>query len=289
MAGAPAERFLSRKQKSMMTQTAIPPLLPVRATCPKRKSRRGKQRRKRLPPTTRVVTASAEERATPKKSSRDEKAEQIAWANRDHASKWKKDLVFVDKYRQRKGLCAKELVGGPNNTRHVDLLTQLMDEGQLGLNIVHIDDRIDEVKEDSSKQARKLLKVLKEVRDETMGHSGVYPEYVVKAFLAPKSQSVIQKGDNNHWDTSVMIGLYNLHKYEAIGKGNKKVDDKVVTKGYCPFCMYSAGNNGSINNHIRVHYCLVLECGFANCSVVMYDAERMINHAKDKHKLETDA
>ena len=107
--------------------------------------------------------ASAEERATPKKSSRDEKAEQIAWANRDRASKWKKDLVFVDKYRQQKGLCTKELVGGPNNTRHVDLLTQLMDEGQLGLNIVHIDDHIDEVKEDSSKQARKLLKVLKEV------------------------------------------------------------------------------------------------------------------------------
>ena len=56
MVGAPAERFLPRKQKSMMTQTAIPPLLPVRATCPKRKSRRGKRRRKCLLPMTRVVT-----------------------------------------------------------------------------------------------------------------------------------------------------------------------------------------------------------------------------------------
>ena len=72
---------------------------------------------------------STEEWATPKKSSREDKAEQIARANRDHASKWKKDLVFVDKYRQQKGLCAKELVGDPNNTRHVDLLTQLLDEG----------------------------------------------------------------------------------------------------------------------------------------------------------------
>ena len=44
--------------------------------------------------------ASDEERATPKKSSKDNKAEQITRANRDHASKWKKDLVFVDKYRQ---------------------------------------------------------------------------------------------------------------------------------------------------------------------------------------------
>ena len=29
-----------------------------------------------------------------------------------------------------------------------------------------------------------------------------------------------------------MIGLYNLHKYEAVGKGNKKVNSKMVTKGY---------------------------------------------------------
>ena len=116
----------------------------------------------------------------------------------------------------------------------------------------------------------------------------MYPEYVVKAFLVPQSQSVIQKGDNNHWDTSAMIRLYNLHKYEAVGKGNKKVDSKMVMKGYCPFCEYNAGNNGSINNHIRVHYRLVLECGLANCNVVLYDAERMVSHAKDKHKLEMD-
>ena len=262
---------------------------PSKSDVPKKEVKKRKTKKKTPSSSDESSYASAEERATPKKSSRDEKAEQIAWANRDHASKWKKDLVYVDKYRQRKGLFTKELVGGPNNTRHVNLLTQLLDEGQLGLNIIHIDDGVDEVTEDSSKQARKLLKVLKEVRGETMGRSGIYPEYVVKAFLAPQSQCVIQKGDNNHWDTSVMIGLYNLHKYEAIGKGNKKVDDKVVTKGYCPFCMYSAGNNGSINNHIWVHYRLVLECGFANCSVIMYDAERMVNHAKDKHKLETDA
>ena len=165
-----------------------------------------------------------------------------------------------------------------------------MNERQLGLNIIHLDTHIDEVTEDSStsKQARRLLKALQEVRGETMGRSGVYPEYVVKAFLAPQSQCVIQKGDSNHWDSSAMIGLYNLHKYEAVGKGNKTVDSKKVIKGYCPFCEYGAGNNGSINNHIRVHYHLILECGFANCNVVMYDAERMVGHAKEKHKLETE-
>ena len=121
----------------------------------------------------------------------------------------------------------------PNNARHVDLLSQLLNEGQLGLNINHLHSHIEEVTEDApnSKQARRLLKALREVRGEMMGRSGVYLEYVMKAFLAPQSQSVIQKGDNNHWDTSVMIGLYNLHKYEAVGKGNKKVDSKMVMTG----------------------------------------------------------
>ena len=210
--------------------------------------------------------------------------------NQDRASKWKKDIPHVVRYRQQKGLCTKELTGGPNNTHHVDLLTQLLHEGQLGLNITQLDTRIEEVAEDSdrSKRARRLLKALQEVRGETMGCSGIYTEYVLKAFQVPHSQVVIQKGNNNHWDTSAMIGLYNIHRYEAVGKGNKKVDSMMVTKGYCPFCKYSARNNGSINNHIRVHYRLVLECGLSNCSTVLYDAERMVTHTKDKHKLETD-
>ena len=248
---------------------------PSKSDAPKKEAKKRKTKKKMPSSNDESSYASAEEWATPKKSNRDDRAEQIAWANRDRASKWKRDLAHIDRYRQRKGLCTKELAGGPNNTRHVDLLTQLLGERQLGLNVIHIDECLDEVTEDSStsKQARRLLRALKEVRGEMMGRSGVYPEYVVKAFLAPQSQCVIQKGDNNHWDMSVMMGLYNLHKYEAVGKGNKKVDAKMVTKGYCPFCEYSAGNNGSINNHIRVHYRLVLECSFANCSVIMYDAE----------------
>ena len=57
----------------------------------------------------------------------------------------KGDLAHIDRYRQRKGLYAKELTGGPNNARHVDLLTQLLNERQLGLNVTHIDTRLDEV------------------------------------------------------------------------------------------------------------------------------------------------
>ena len=172
---------------------------PSKSDVPKKEAKKRKTKKKMHSSDDESSYASAEERATPKKSNRDEKAEQIAWTNRDRASKWKKDLAHINRYHQRKGLCTKELDGGPNNARHVDLLTQLLGERQLGLNIIHIEECLDEVMEDSSsKQVRRLLRVLKEARGKTMGHSGVYPEYVMKAFLAPQSQCVIQKGDNNH-------------------------------------------------------------------------------------------
>ena len=284
--GSATQEVLLKKTKVDDGSDSYSSPTPSKSDEPRKEVKKRKTKKKSCTSDDKGSHASGEERTTPKKSSQEDKAEQV---NQDCATRWKKDLVFVVKYRQRKGLCAKELVGGPNNTRHVDLLNQLLDEGQLGLNIIHMDDRIEDVEQDTSKYAQRLLKALKEVHDEMMGRSGIYPEYVVKAFLAPQSQSVIQKGNSNHWDTSVMIGLYNLHKYEAIGKGNKKVDHKVVTKGYCPFCLYNAGNNGSINNHVRVHYRLVLECGFTNCGFVVYNAERMIGHAKEKHKHETEA
>ena len=224
----------AKKAKMEVESDSYSSPTPTKSETPKKAKKKTK---KKAPSSGESSSSSEDERPSPKKPLKD-KADVIAWANQDHASKWKKDLGHVVRYRQRKGLCAKELTGGPNNTRHVDLLTQLLHEGQLGLNITQLDARIEEVSEDAdrSKRARRLLKALQEVRGETMGRSGVYAEYVVKAFQVPHSQAVIQKGDNNHWDTSAMIGLYNLHKYEAVGKGNKKVDSKMVTKGYCPFC-----------------------------------------------------
>ena len=195
-----------------------------------------KKTKKKAPSSGESSSSSEDERPSLKKPLKD-KADVIAWANQDRASKLKKDLGHVVRYRQRKGLCAKELTGSPNNTRHVDLLTQLLHEGQLGLNITQLDARIEEVSEDTdhSKRACRLLKALQEVRGETMGRSGVYAKYVVKVFQAPHSQAVIQKGDNNHWDMSAMIGLYNLHKYEAVGKGNKKSRLENGDQGILPF------------------------------------------------------
>ena len=114
-----------------------------------------KKTKKKAPSSDESSSSSDNERPSPKKPIKDSRADAIAWANRDHASKWKKDLKHVVRYQQRKGLCAKELTSGPNNTRHVDLLTQLLNEGKLGLNITQLNARIEEVSEDAgrSKQA----------------------------------------------------------------------------------------------------------------------------------------
>ena len=119
---------------------------------------------------------------------------------------------------------------------HVNLLTQLLHEGQLGLNITQLDTRIEEVAEDSdrSKRACRLLKALQDVRSETMGRSGIYVEYVVKAFQAPHSQAVIQKGDNNHWD----IGNDQTLQYAQVqggGQGQQESQLENGDQGILPF------------------------------------------------------
>ena len=88
-----------------------------------------KKTKKKAPSSDKSSSSSDDERPALKKPIKDSRVDAIAWANQDCASKWKRDLEHVVRYRQRKGFCAKELTGGPNNTRHVDLLTQLLNEG----------------------------------------------------------------------------------------------------------------------------------------------------------------
>ena len=116
---------------------------PAKSETPKKAKKKTKKKAK-----SSGESSSSSEDERQKKPPKD-KAEVIAWANQDRTSKWKKDIRHIVRYRQQKGLCAKELTGGPNNMRHVDLLTQLLHEGQLGLNITQLDTRIEELAEDS--------------------------------------------------------------------------------------------------------------------------------------------
>ena len=73
---------------------------PSKSDVPKKEAKKRKTKKKTHSFDDESSYASAEERATPKKSNKDEKAEQIAWTNWDRASKWKKDLAHIDRYHQ---------------------------------------------------------------------------------------------------------------------------------------------------------------------------------------------
>ena len=73
---------------------------PSKSNVPKKEAKKRKTKKKTPSSDDESSYASAEEWATPKKSNRDDKVEQIAWVKQDRASKWKKDLAHIHKYRQ---------------------------------------------------------------------------------------------------------------------------------------------------------------------------------------------
>ena len=159
------------------------------------------------------------------------------------------------KIYRRKGIFTAEQQNLESNHHdHTDFLKQVLRKS-LGINVSHIDDRIKELKSQSSKHSQRLLEALENAKMKKMGQSRMLPEYVVKNFLEPMTQCVITEKHTSHWDSTVMAGLYHFHKYVAISKENtKEGGSEMVTLGYCPLCSYATGNHGSINNHICKHY-----------------------------------
>ena len=87
---------------------------PDKSELPKKEVKK-KKTKKKAQSSDESSSSSDDERPAPKKSKID-RAEAVAWTNLDHANKWKRDLEHVRRYRQRKGIYAKDLAGGPNNT-----------------------------------------------------------------------------------------------------------------------------------------------------------------------------
>ena len=199
--------------------------------------------------------------------------------------KWASDLPEIISYCQRVGIFTQNLPEGHNYTDHTDYIRQLMCHKTIGLNIMQLDDQIAEFQGLTSSHHIGRLASLKEWKGKQMGNSGVNPQYVVKAFLEPATQWKISAQHANHWHSDLMIGLYSVHRYDAISKENvRRVDGaKPTALGYCPMCSYATGNHPSINNHIRAHYHLLLECGYSWCVYVEADCYKMYEHGIKKH------
>ena len=191
----------------------------------------------------------------------------------------------MTRYRQRMGISVHTLAEERNFADHTDYMSQLMRKSGT-VNIKSLDDRIGGLKVLTSPYHSKLHTELTKWKGKEMGNSGVKPQYVVKAFVEPGSERKITSKHTDHWHSDLMLGLYNVHKYDAISKENvQRADEtKPSALGFCATCSYASGNHQSINNHIRVHYRLLLECGHSRCAFVHADCKEMYRHGITKHQ-----
>ena len=202
-----------------------------------------------------------------------------------HQDKWASDYDRVVEYRQCVGISVHTLAEGCHYNNHTDYIRQLMRELAHGLNARSLEDRIEELKGLSSDYHKALRASLKTWQSKNMGNSGISPQYVVKAFIEPKTQRKISGHHPEHWQSDLMLGLYGIHQYEAISKENMQRAENTQPSalGYCPICSYHTGNHQSINNHVCAHYCLLLECGYGKCTFVEADCKQMYEDGIKKH------
>ena len=238
--------------------------------------------KKKTPEKTGHNPSGDENSETPSKSKR----KPIRTVQECRRDKWASDSPLVIRYHQRRAISMHHLPEGRNYDDHTDYIHQLMHQETLGVNIKSLDDRIQELKGLTSSHHVGLLAALKEWQGKQMGKSGITPQYVVKAFVEPVSQRKIVKRHDDHWHSDLMIGLYNIHQYDAICKENARRADgaKPTALGFCPTCSYATGNHASINNHVWAHYHLLMECSYNRCVFVEADCTRMYEHGITKHK-----
>ena len=160
------------------------------------------------------------------------------WTEKEcQKDKWVNNTPLMIRYHQWQGISIHNLPKGCNYANHTDYIRQLMRHESLSVNIKRLDDRITELKGLSSSHNVKLLAALKEWRGRPMGHSGILPQYIVKAFAEPAMQRKITGRHDDHWHSHLMVGMYCIHQYGAISKVNVKESGdstKPTARGYCP-------------------------------------------------------
>ena len=90
-----SQEVVSKKAKVDDDSNSYSSPTPIKSKPPKKMKKKTK---KKAPSSNESSSSSDEERPAAKKPNKDDRAEAIAWVNRDHASKWKRDLAHVDRY-----------------------------------------------------------------------------------------------------------------------------------------------------------------------------------------------
>ena len=94
--------------------------------------------------------------------------------------------------------------------------------------------------------------------------------------------------DSTHPDfgREANIGLHDIVSQESLNRKemnrqvifNGKVFQGKVDAGYCPLCPYSSWSHRTLNNHVQLHFRMLMVCGMADCWYVSHNAEDMWKH-----------
>ena len=116
--------------------------------------------------------------------------------------------------------------------------------------------------------------------------------YVMKVLRSIKGETIDTKHPDYSQDQN--IGLYDIVSPASMRKVERSGQITVrgksikgsVDYGYCPLCQYASQNHRTLNNHVRMHFCLSMACGMPDCWYVTHSADSMWKHAA-KHGLHT--
>ena len=109
--------------------------------------------------------------------------------------------------------------------------------------------------------------------------------YVIYVLRNVKGQIIDTRDSDYGQDWN--IGLYDIISPASTWKVEKsgsliykgRVVQGKVTHRYCPFYSYASTNHCTLNNHIRMHLCLILACGMKDCWFVTHNSDVMWKHA----------
>ena len=111
------------------------------------------------------------------------------------------------------------------------------------------------------------------------GAPNVFITHLVRMFVDKQGRKTHHpRGMNMH---GITFGLIQLHEKNAICQHQYH---NVVVGGKCPICAFGTDNHDSVNNHIRMHWCMGLVCLF--CKYIDVTMNGMLGHDQAIHAVE---
>ena len=118
----------------------------------------------------------------------------------------------------------------------------------------------------------------------------IKPKYFIRV-IQKKTGEIIDWRDGKHGEDQ-NISLHDLVSQLSMHRVNIKQNVTVnrhtylteVDTRFCPFCNYHCSCHKTLNNHIRLHFWLLMFCGVGDCFYPTFNCKAMVPHILEAHK-----